>query len=439
MEITVVGAGYVGAVTASCLAFLGHDVTILEASAARLETLRGGTVPFYEPGLDEKLSEGLRAGRITVTDDAKAALSGREALLVCVGTPLSKVGDADLRQVKAACRSIAEHGGDAVVIIRSTLPLGSSPQLAEWLGRPELDGVVTNPEFLREGTAVADFLRPTRIVIGTRDGSRDRGALIVEALYAGIDAPLVVTDLGSAEMIKNASNAFLATKLSFINEIADLCEAYGADVNDVVLGMGLDPRIGSTYLRPGIGFGGSCLPKELANLVRLGRDRNMPMHMLGSAGDANDERPSLIADRIATIVGELVGQRVALLGLAFKPDTDDIRYSPAVALAVALIDRGATVTAHDPAVSLAQLDDVAGLDRAASAEDAIRGAAIVVLATEWQAYRDLDWAALRDEVGTPIVFDGRNALDEELLGRAGWQVYRVGAAGGSRAAAGVTR
>jgi UDPglucose 6-dehydrogenase len=293
---------------------------MLEASAARLETLRGGTVPFYEPGLDEKLSEGLRAGRITVTEDAKAALSGREALLVCVGTPLSKVGDADLRQV----------------------------------------------------------------------------------------------------------------------EIADLCEAYGADVNDVVLGMGLDPRIGSTYLRPGIGFGGSCLPKELANLVRLGRDRNMPMHMLGSAGDANDERPSLIADRIATIVGDLDGQRIALLGLAFKPDTDDIRYSPAVALAVALNDRGATVTAHDPAVSLAQLEDVAGLDRAASAEDAIRGAAIVVLATEWQVYRDLDWAALRGEVGTPIVFDGRNALDEELLERAGWQVYRVGAAGSSRAAAGVT-
>jgi UDPglucose 6-dehydrogenase len=426
MNLVVIGAGYVGAVSGVCLAHRGHDVCLVESAPQRLEGYLRGHVPFFEPGLEELYEEVVASGKLHATGDGAASLATCDAVLLCVGTPLSADGEADLGQVRSACDAVRAVGGDPVVVVRSTLPLGTTAVLAEWLGRDSLDRVVTNPEFLAQGTAVRDFLSPTRIVVGTADGAESPASALVERLYEGFDAPILVTDFASAEMIKNVANGFLATKLSFINEVADLCEAYGADVEAVARGIGLDPRIGSGYLRPGIGYGGSCLPKELANLVRLGRSRGLPMRMLGAAGEANDERADVITARLEETFGPIGGRRVAMLGLSFKPDTDDTRYSPAVALARALMRRGAQVVAHDPAVPRAVSDRVEGLTRAATPEEAVAEADLVVLATEWRQYRDLDWAALGRLARSRIVFDGRNALDAAALRGAGWWVVRIG-------------
>jgi UDPglucose 6-dehydrogenase len=426
VELVVIGAGYVGAVSGVCFAHRGHDVCLVESAPARLAGYQSGHVPFYEPGLDELFGEVVAAGRLRAAGSGGASLATCDAVLLCVGTPLSAEGESDLSQVRTACEAIREAGGDPVVVVRSTLPLGVTAELGEWLGRSSLDRVVTNPEFLAQGTAVRDFLAPTRIVVGTVDGQPSAASDLVDRLYEGFDAPRIVTDFASAEMIKNVANGFLATKLSFINEVADLCEAYGADVDAVARGIGLDPRIGAGYLRPGIGYGGSCLPKELANLVRLGQSRGLPMRMLGAAGAANDERAEVIADRLEATFGPLSGRRIGMLGLSFKPDTDDTRYSPAIALARAMMARGATVTAHDPAVPAAVSDRIAGLVRADSPEAAVTGADLVVLATEWRSYRALDWTALGKLAGSRIVFDGRNALDVDKLRAAGWWVVRIG-------------
>jgi UDPglucose 6-dehydrogenase len=428
VDVAVLGAGYVGAITAACLADRGHDVTVVEVAGPRLAAYQEGRVPLFEPGLDDLFQSMLAAGRLRVTDDVAAALNSRRAVVICVGTPLSPDGEADLRQVEAACRAISASGSEAVVVIRSTLPIGTTAIVGEWLGRPALANVVTNPEFLAQGSGIRDFLAPSRIVIGTQDGQPSAGSGLLEELYAGIDAPILVTDFASAEMIKNVANAFLATKLSFVNEVADLCEAFGANVEAVVRGIGLDPRIGATYLRPGIGFGGSCLPKELANLVRLGRERGLPMRMLGAAGTANDERSAYLVQRLEDALGSFDGRRVALLGLAFKPLTDDTRYSPAVSLAMELIKRGAEVVAHDPAVPAPATASLIGLRRASTVARAVAGADLVVHATEWPEYRALDWKMLGKLARSQVMFDGRNALDADALRLAGWRVLRVGSA-----------
>lgn len=428
MQISIVGGGYVGLVTAACLARMDHVVRILEVSPTRVSALRAGRTPFYEPGLQELLSEAVESGSLRASDDAEDSLAAADLVMICVGTPLADDGAADLSQIASACATIREHVPEATVVVRSTLPIGSTAGLREWLGRSCMDGVVTNPEFLRQGTAVRDFQRPTRIVIGTEDGTENQAARAVRKLYRPLDAPVLVTDYATAEMIKNVANAFLATKLSFINEVADLCEAYGANVETVVTGIGYDPRIGSGYLRPGIGFGGSCLPKELANLVRLGQWKGLAMPLLESAGRVNDTRASRIADRLELATSGLRDRRVAILGLSFKPDTDDLRYSPSLALATRLLERGARVIAHDPVVPLHATSDVVGLERAADAESAIDDAELVVLATEWRQYRDLPWAELRARASDPLLFDGRNALDHIRLRKAGWRVLAIGQA-----------
>ena len=427
MKITVVGGGYVGLVSAACLARRGHGVHILEANPARLEPLRRGVIPFYEPGLQEIVDEGLRNQRLLATSDPVDAYRGAELALICVGTPLGEDGAADMRQVRAACDVIAEVSPELPVVVRSTLPLGESDEVMRLLRRRDATSIVTNPEFLRQGSAVRDFEEPTRIVIGTPDGRPTALSKTVEELYPTANAPVLVTDYRSAEMIKNASNAFLATKLSFINELADLCESYGADVGEVARGVGMDPRIGGSYFVPGIGFGGSCLPKELANLVRLGRHEGLEMPLMAGAARVNEDRPRRIAHRIESLLGPVRGKRIAVLGLSFKPDTDDTRHSPALALIANLAERGATVIAHDPAVPAAATNGLP-LARAASPEEAIIGASVVILATEWPIYRDLDWTGLRDVAGAPTVFDGRNALDHGALERAGWRVISVGRA-----------
>ena len=426
MRITIVGAGYVGLVSAACLARMGHVVALLEIQPDRVEQLSQGRAPFHEPGLDELVQSVVEGGMLSPTSDPGVAFPGAELVMVCVGTPLGADGEADLSQVRAACAAIAKSGTQATVVMRSTMPLGSTAWLAGWLGRHGNDRIVTNPEFLRQGSAIADFVSPTRVVIGTDRGMTTPAASLIRDLYAKVGAPVLITDYASAEMIKNAANAFLAMRLSFVNEVADLCEAYGADIEDVVTGIGLDPRIGSSYMRPGIGFGGSCLPKELANLVRLGRRRGLAMPLLEGVGRVNDGRATRIVDRLEGLLGSLNGKRVALLGLAFKPNTDDTRYSPAMALADRLAERGAAISAHDPVVPDYATDRMPSVTRASTAEEAVSGADLVILATEWDDYRNLPWSDLAGTATSPVIFDGRNILDHRALTRAGWQVIAVG-------------
>jgi UDPglucose 6-dehydrogenase len=427
MHITILGAGYVGLVTGACLARMGQSISLLEIDPKRLRPLRQRQIPFHEPGLQELVTEGMENGVMTATGDGEEALRPADIVMICVGTPLRQDGDADLSQIEAACESIARIRPDVPVVVRSTLPLGSTSRLTDWLKRLDANGIVTNPEFLRQGTAVADFLRPTRVVIGTADGTSNHVSRAIAELYESLGAPVMLTDFNSAEMIKNAANAFLATKLSFINEVADLCEAYDADVGAVVKGMGLDPRIGATYLRPGIGFGGSCLPKELANMVRLGQRRGLAMPLMEGAARTNDERSSRIADRLEEEVGPLRGRKIGVLGLSFKPDTDDTRYSPAIALVGTLLDRGATIRAHDPVVPRHRTRELLpSVKRVGEARLAIRGSELVILATEWPEYRALDWSALAGQTERAVLYDGRNALDRALLLTSGWQLLAVG-------------
>jgi UDPglucose 6-dehydrogenase len=429
MHIAVIGGGYVGLVTAACFADLGHRVSVIETDPSRLRTIMDGKPPFFEPGLTELLADVTQAGSLAGSGEASAVIGASELVFICVGTPLGADGEADLSQVQAASAAVADSGSDVPVVFRSTLPIGSTGRLSEWLRRENLDTVVTNPEFLRQGTAISDFMRPTRVVIGTRGGARTVVAEIVSALYEPLGAPLLITDFASAEMIKNVANAFLATRLSFINEVSDLCEAYGADIDAVVEGIGMDPRIGRSYFRPGIGFGGSCLPKELANLVRLGQRQGLAMPLMEGVGRANDGRATRVTDRLEGLLGSFRDRTIGMLGLAFKPGTDDVRYSPAIALARRLLERGAHVLAHDPVVPLEATASLSGLRRCARAEGVFAEARLVILATEWGEYRELDWHRLAASTASPVLFDGRNALDHQELSAAGWEVIAVGRAG----------
>ena len=426
MRITVLGAGYVGLVTGACLAAAGHRVALVEPDAARHAHLAGGRPPFFEPGLESMVGDLMGSGALSVARDPDEDLPDADLIMICVGTPLGPDGAADLSQVETACAAVAEHAPSVPVTVRSTLPLGSTSALASWLRRPDLAGTTTNPEFLRQGTAIADFQSPSRIVVGTPEGTRTPAVEMLIEAYRHIEAPLLVTTFTSADMIKNAANAFLATKLSFVNEISDLCEAYGADIEDVVAGIGLDPRIGSSYLRPGIGFGGSCLPKELANMVRLGRRRGLAMPLLAGAAATNEQRATRIVDRLEELLGPVRGSRVALLGLAFKAGTDDLRYAPALALAATLLERGAEITAYDPAVPGEARADGLDIRRAPSADAAIAGSDLAIIATEWPEFASLEWERLAGETRRPVVYDGRGLLEPGRLAGAGWRTIRVG-------------
>ena len=424
MLITIFGAGYVGLVTASSLSAKGHLVRIIDPDARKVAAVNAGRAPFKEPGLDAIVRACARSGTLMATQNPLEALDAAELAIICTGTPLTAEGESDLSQVESACTILTTRPADLPVVVRSTLPLGASTQLARLLRRSAWDSIATNPEFLRQGTALADMAKPDRVVVGTRDGQVNNAARQILSLYEELDAPRVITDFATAELIKNVSNAFLAARLSLVNEVADLCEAYGADIGAVAEAVGMDPRIGSSYLAAGIGFGGSCLPKELANLVRLAEQKGLTLRALEAAGRSNDVRPSRIADRLEAEVGPLAGCTVAVLGLAFKARTDDTRNSPAIALCNALSSKGAKVVAHDPWVP--QDAGGAGIRRAATPEDAIRGASLAVIATEWPMYAELDWAALAAVANRAVVFDGRRMLDRTQLAKAGWHVMRVG-------------
>ncbi len=421
--VLVVGAGYVGLVTAVGLAGLGHRVHLVEIRHDRLAMLRRGVPPIHEAGLPEALTAAISSGSLTVSAEPTADAG---IALVCVGTPIGADGRSDLSELRTALSGLVPYLGPWVpLVIRSTVPPGSTRLAVEWSGVPPRR-VFSNPEFLRQGTALEDFRRPSRIVIGRFPDADPAALALVESLYDGIDAPRLVVDVAAAELIKNGANAFLALKLSFANEIASLCEEYGADVDEVIAGIALDPRIGSQYMRPSFGFGGSCLPKELQALAAAGAARGLSMDVTIAASRANGAQQARFAERIESVVGGLDGRRIGLLGLAFKAGTDDVRESPALNVAAHLLDAGASVRAYDPQAGANALAALPGLEIAASAAEALDSADAAVIGTEWPEFAALDWAALRDRMAQPVVVDGRRILDGARMRELGFRYEAVG-------------
>lgn len=412
--VGVVGAGYVGLTTAACLTHLDHRVRCVDVDAARVAALTRGEVPIAEPDLTELVDRGLATGRLSFDTDA-ASLGGTGVVVLCVPTPMGDGGVADLSALRAALASLAEVlPVGAVVAVKSTVPVGTTARVPAMLGRADV-GVVSNPEFLREGHAVHDFLHPDRIVVGSADESA--GERVVE-LYRGIPAPVVRTDPASAELGKYASNAFLAMKLSYVNVLAELCERVGADIGPVTETMALDERIGGAFLSPGPGWGGSCLPKDIAALVSSARQSGVDPSLLTAAVDANARQQDRVVAKVRAAVsgsGSLDGVRLGLLGLTFKAGTDDLRHSPALAVASRLAAAGAQLTGYDPAVR----ESVGPVQVVEDPYLVAKDAAGIVLLTEWPQFRELDWAQLTAVADQPVVVDTRNLLDREALARDG--------------------
>jgi UDPglucose 6-dehydrogenase len=417
--IGVVGAGWVGLVTAACFADLGHRVVVREIVPEKVESLRRGEVPIHEPQLPELIERNRE--RLVFTTEMAELLDGPRLLFVCVQTPPTYSGDADLSAVQRAVQEIGEPGGKALVM-KSTVPVGTGRTIHR--GAPDL-AYVSCPEFLKEGTAVKDFLHPDRVVIGF-DGDDDWAADAVSAVYEPLGAPIVRTDLSSAEMIKLASNAYLATKISFINEIANVCDEVGADVTEVAQGMGMDPRIGDKFLNPGLGFGGSCFPKDTQALKILAGNSGYHFQLLSSVIEVNELQKRRVMSKLTKHLDSLVGKRVALLGLAFKPDTDDMREASSLVLASRLEGEGASVIAFDPVAEQEAGKLLPSVDMAGSAMEALDGADAAVLVTEWPEFAELDWAEVAERMGNPLLVDGRNFLDPDAVRSAGIVYEAIG-------------
>ncbi len=421
-RVAVVGTGYVGLSTGACLAHLGHEVVCLDIDERKVELLREGTVPILEDGLDRLVVEGLGTGKLSFTTSSAEALEGAEFVFLCLPTPQAQDGSADLSFVEAACRSMADDlESGAVVINKSTVPVGTTTMVAATLDRPDVH-VVSNPEFLRQGTAVHDFLHPDRIVIGADD--RDV-ALRVASLYLDLAAPWVVTDPASAELIKYVANSFLATKLSFVNAVAAVSEAVGADVEDVIQGVGHDRRIGHAFLQPGPGWGGSCLPKDTSALAHIADDAGYSFGLLRSAMDVNLQQFERVVDKVEDLVGSLEGRPVAVWGLTFKANTDDLRGSPALEIIRRLVDRGADVRAYDPGVK-AGSQVLEGVKVVGDMFEATDSAVALAVLTEWPEFRRADMQQLRGSLSLPNVVDARNLLDLDALVRHGFDVRAIG-------------
>ena len=433
MKITVVGTGYVGLVTGACFAEFGTHVTCVDKDAGKIERLLNGEIPIYEPGLDDVVERNVKAGRLEFSTDLPSAIRASLVVLIAVGTPQGEDGRADLRYVREVARSIAENlNSYKVVVTKSTVPAGTGKMIREIIDEHKVEdhpfSVASNPEFLREGSAIEDFLRPNRVVIGTED---EQSAAILKDLYRPlylIETPFVVTSVVSAEVIKYASNAFLATKISFINEMADLCESLGADVHSVAKGMGLDRRIGPKFLHPGPGYGGSCFPKDTRAVFELAKDRGVDLEIIDAVIRVNEGRVAKMLDKIeAGLDGGVAGKTIALLGLTFKPNTDDLRESPAMAIRDGLVARGARVRAFDPVgMEGAGQDGPADVVYCEDEYDAATGTDAVVLATEWNQFRGLDIERLKTIMRAPVLFDLRNVYEPAAMRERGMRYDSVG-------------
>ncbi len=420
--IGVVGTGYVGLVSAVCFAHLGHHVISMDVDEAKIATLNEGRAPIYEPGLEKLMDD--NASRLTFTtshDD----LAPCRILFVAVDTPPSFSGDADLSSVHSVVREIAARGGERLVVMKSTVPVGTGHRVVADLRALGAEGVryASNPEFLREGAAIQDFLEPDRVVVGAFD--REDGEAVAD-LYRGIDADVVHTTVPSAEMIKYASNAFLATKISFINEIANVCEQVGADVRVVAHGMGLDHRIGPHFLQAGIGYGGSCFPKDVQALKQLAGNSGYHFQLLNAVIEVNALQKRRVVGKLKRRLGNLRGRRIALLGLTFKPNTDDLREAASIVLAGRLRDEGAEVRAYDPMIELGDHPLFPGVTICADVPSAIDAADAAVLVTEWPEFGRLDWAKAAASMRRPLLVDGRNFVDPAVILEAGLEYEGIG-------------
>ncbi|HEY4083219.1 MAG TPA: UDP-glucose/GDP-mannose dehydrogenase family protein [Burkholderiaceae bacterium] len=438
MKVTTIGTGYVGLVTGACLAEMGNHVVCLDVNPEKIRILNEGGIPIHEPGLDAVVQRNVAAGRLQFTTDVDWAVAHGTLLFVGVGTPPDEDGSADLQYVIAAARSIGQRMTDYKVIVdKSTVPVGTADKvkaaIAEELAKRGVHvahAVVSNPEFLKEGAAVEDFMKPDRIIIGSDD---EQATLLMRALYAPFTRNhdrLQVMDLRSAEFTKYAANAMLATRISFMNELAVLAERVGADIELVRRGIGSDPRIGYSFLYAGAGYGGSCFPKDVKALVRAAKDEGIPLRVLTAVEEANEHQKMLLVNKVVKRFGEdLKGRHFALWGLAFKPNTDDMREAPALVIIDALLARGATVAAYDP-VAMEEAQRVigprAGLNYAERAEDALEGADALLLVTEWKEFKSPDFDGIKSTLKQPVVFDGRNQYEPSLMLALGIEHHGIG-------------
>ncbi|MEA2834253.1 MAG: UDPglucose 6-dehydrogenase [Methylobacteriaceae bacterium] len=441
MRVAMIGAGYVGLVSGACFADFGHVVCCVDNDAAKIAALEAGRMPMYEPGLAELVESNVRARRLTFTGDLRAAVGAAEAVFIAVGTP-SRRGDgyADLSYVYEAARDIgAALSGYTVVITKSTVPVGTGDEVERIIAetRPEAEfAVVSNPEFLREGAAIADFKRPDRVVIGTDD---ERAAQVMRELYRPLylnQAPILQTSRRTAELTKYAANAFLATKITFINEIADLCEQVGADVQQVARGIGLDNRIGGKFLHAGPGYGGSCFPKDTLALIKTAQDHSAPLRLVETTAAVNDQRKrAMVRKVIQACGGEIRGKRIGVLGLTFKPNTDDMRDAPSLVLIAGLRDFGASVCAYDPEGMANAREMLDGIDYAEDPYACAKGADALVIVTEWDAFRALDLERIKRAMAALVLIDLRNIYDPNEISRHGFNYVSVGRPSGGSASA----
>ena len=433
MRIAMIGGGYVGLVSGACFAELGNDVAVVEADAGKLASLRAGRIPIYEPGLDTLVADNVRAGRLGFGDDIADAVAGADAVFIAVGTPTRRGdGHADLSYVYAAVEQVARVlNGYTVIVTKSTVPVGTGRRIREILEatRPELHvDVASNPEFLREGSAIPDFMRPDRVVIGVEsDRAREVLRLLYRPLYL-IEAPILFTGLETAELIKYAANSFLAMKVTFINEMADICERAGADVHDVARGIGLDGRIGKKFLHPGPGYGGSCFPKDTLAMVRIAQDHGAPSRLIEAVVAVNDARKASMAARVVAAAGGSVrGRTIAVLGLTFKPETDDMRDAPSIPIVGRLVEDGATVRAFDPeGIEQARPLLPEQVIYCRDALDAAQGADVLVIVTEWNEFRAIEPQRLREAMRGDVVVDLRNLYEPGAMRTAGFRYSCIG-------------
>jgi UDPglucose 6-dehydrogenase len=434
MRVAMIGSGYVGLVSGACFADFGHQVTCVDKDSAKIEALERGQMPIYEPGLAELVATNTQAGRLRFTTDLKPAVAEANAVFIAVGTP-SRRGDghADLSFVHEAAREIAQAlEGFTLVITKSTVPVGTGDEVERIIHetRPDCEcAVVSNPEFLREGAAIQDFKHPDRIVVGTNHSlAREIMSEIYRPLYLN-RSPILFTDRRTAELIKYAANAFLATKITFINEIADLAEKVGADVQEIARGIGLDNRIGSKFLHAGPGYGGSCFPKDTLALLKTGQDHDAPLRIIESVVAVNDARKRAMARKVSTALnGDVRGKQIALLGLTFKPNTDDMRDAPSIPLITALQDMGAKVRAYDPQGMEQAKHFVSGVAFCKDAYDCAEGASALVIVTEWEQFRALDFDRLKKVMTKPVLVDLRNVYRPEQAARYGFSYEGIGRA-----------
>jgi UDPglucose 6-dehydrogenase len=431
MHIGIIGAGYVGLVTGACFAEFGIFVTCVDKDEQKIKSLKKGKIPFYEPGLDTLVQKNVAQGRLKFTTNIAKAVESSLVIFIAVGTPGRGDGSADLKYVEGVAREIASHiDGYRVIVTKSTVPVGTGEKIREIISqnlREQTDfDIVSNPEFLREGSAIEDFMRPNRIVIGARSA---QAVAIMQDLYKPlylIETPFVITNIETAELIKYAANSFLATKISFINEISNLCERIGADVHMVAKGMGLDQRIGPKFLHPGPGFGGSCLPKDTSALLKIAEAHDVQLGIINAAVSANEKQRAYMVQKIRDEMGSLRNKTLAVLGLAFKPNTDDIRDAPALTIIQGLQKEGAKIRAYDPVAMKEAARQIPKMKCCKDAYDAMKGADAVVLITEWNQFRNLDLARIITLLREPFFFDLRNVYDPQKMKAKGFRYFSVG-------------